>query len=83
VDSVGDTSWTESGTTYLNRPTVGSAIGSVSNPVSGTWMQVDVTADVKANLGKLISFATTSASSHTLSVHSREAKYIKPQLVIQ
>ena len=77
-----DTSWTESGTTYLNRPSVGSVIASVTNPVGG-WIEFDVTANVKASLGKLISLAATSTSSHTLMVDSREVKYNKPQLVIK
>ena len=83
LQPVSDTSWTESGTTYLNRPSVGSVVASVTNPVGGTWIEFDVTANVKASLGKLISLAATSTSSHTLMVDSRHVKYMKPQLVIK
>lgn len=83
ANSVSDTSWTESGTTYVNAPSVGSDLADVTNPVSGTWLEFDVTATVTANLGNLISFAITSSSSRTLLVDSREVTYQKPQLVIQ
>jgi hypothetical protein len=83
VNSVADTSWTESGTTYVNRPSVGSAITSVTSPANDIWIEFDVTAQVKASLGELISFAMTSTSSHTLLLDSREVKYNKPQLVIK
>jgi len=62
---------------------VGSVVASVTNPVGGTWIEFDVTANVKASLGKLISLAATSTSSHTLMVDSRHVKYMKPQLVIK
>ena len=83
VNPLSDTSWTESGITYSNRPSAGSAIASVTNPVGDTWIEFDVTAQVKASLGNLISFAASSTSSHALMVDSRQVKYNKPQLVIR
>jgi len=83
VKSVSDTSWTEDGVTYGNKPSLGSVIGGVSNPVGGSWITVDVTAQVKAKLGQLISFAIDTSNVQGLLLDSREVGYNKPQLEIK
>jgi hypothetical protein len=83
LKSVSDTSWTENGITYSNRPGLGSVIGSASNPAGGSWISIDVTSQVKARLGQLISFGIDMSNAKGLMLDSREVAHNKPQLVIQ
>ncbi len=77
---VADTSWTETGITYDNQPTLGALLGT-----SGAWYgcpcvtQVSIAA---ANLTHgLNSFAITTATNSHKSFHSREGTNV-PQLVV-
>jgi hypothetical protein len=83
VSPVSDTSWTELGTTYSNRPRRGHATASVTSPTADTWTDFDVTEQVKASLGNLASIAISSRSSHTLDLDSREVSYQKPKLIVK
>jgi hypothetical protein len=42
LHQVADSSWTESGLTYANRPAVGATIGSAVNFTANTWTSVTV-----------------------------------------
>jgi hypothetical protein len=83
VSPVSDTSWTELGTTYSNQPRRGAITGGVTNPTVDTWTDFDVTEQVKAGVGDLISFAISSPSSQTLSLDSREVPHMKPRLIVK
>ncbi|HWR36963.1 MAG TPA: DNRLRE domain-containing protein [Clostridia bacterium] len=87
--AVASTSWSESGTTWNNRPGRGSRLGSVT--VSGTayrWYEIDLTNYLKTQKAagmSLVSIAVdqpSSASTYT-KFYSRESSTNKPQLVIQ
>ncbi|MBD0254889.1 MAG: DNRLRE domain-containing protein [Cytophagales bacterium] len=89
VHSVANTAWTESGISWANQPTLGKTLGSftVTGGHSGAWVEVDVTAYVKAekNAGRnTVSFGLKNAttSSTTVQIHSREAAFNQPQLII-
>ncbi len=74
------TSWTESGTTYNNRPaTTGSSIGSSRNAALGQWVEFDVTSTV-TGAGQY-GFTLTNASSDLVAFSSREGAN-PPQLVL-
>ncbi len=83
VYAVGDSSWTETGITYANRPS-GSVsptkLGSSGPVASGTWTTVDVTAAFAAAGVGSLELRTTSATALALS--SREDPVHPPQLVV-
>jgi hypothetical protein len=83
VSPVSDNSWTELGTTYSNRPSLGLVTGSVVDPARDIWIDYDVTAQANSSVGNLISFGISSQSPHTLYLDSREVSYQKPQLIVQ
>jgi hypothetical protein len=83
VSPVSDTSWTELGTTYSNRPKLGAPTGTVTNPPADTWIDYDVTAQTKEDVGNLVSFAISSQSSHPLDLDSRKVRYQKPRLIVE
>lgn len=89
VFGASNTSWSETGITYKNRPaTSGSAIASaaVKNAI-GAWYEFDVTKYLKAQKAagkKLVTLVLknlTSATPFTV-FNSREAKTNRPQMVI-
>jgi hypothetical protein len=82
ISPVSNTSWTNSGLTYSNKPSYGSVAASVTNPAPDTWIDFDITSNIANNVGKSISFAITSTSSQTLFVDSTRVTYMKPQVVI-
>jgi hypothetical protein len=81
LHQVADSSWTESGLTYANRPAVGVTIGSAVNFTANTWTSVDVTSVVKAN--GTYSFEMNATSTSLKKYSSRETGANAPQLVIE
>ena len=80
VHPVANSTWTETGITYSNAPTMGSAIAN-SKPISArTWVSVNVTSYVKVDGTYSMALDTTSATNTSLS--SREASTNAPQLVV-
>jgi hypothetical protein len=76
--------WSETNVTWSNRPALGVTPSSeATSAVSGTWMEVDVTATVRAN-GE-VNFVLYSGNSQRLVFASREALEAarRPQLVVQ
>jgi hypothetical protein len=80
VYTVPDTTWTETGLTWNNRPAPGDAIGGTT--VAGTayaWYEVDVTSALRAALSagdNLVSFMLhngSAASSSVIQIASRES----------
>ncbi len=80
VYAVASNSWTETGITYANAPTLGAKLGSSGTVTAGSWKTINVTAFVTGN--STYTFALTTSGSTALSLASREAAN-KPQLVVQ
>ena len=88
VFAVGDTNWTEIGTTWNNRPTLGQSLGStiVASSLS-LWHEVDVTDYLKAQRAAGKRFVTlalhnTANSTPKIQVKSREATSDRPELLV-
>jgi hypothetical protein len=81
LHTVADTSWTESGLTYANRPAVGALVGSAVNITANTWTSVDVTSIVKAN--GTFGFELNATSANLKKYASRESGANAPQLVLE
>jgi parallel beta-helix repeat protein len=77
--SVEDTTWTETGITYDNAPTVGEASEKSGPLAASTWAEIDV-ASVVESTGK-VSLALKTASNTALRITSKEGTN-KPRLVI-
>jgi hypothetical protein len=71
--------WSESTTTYSNRPSVGSVLGSTGPLTAGTTVDVDVTSYVTGN-GQ-VDLALLALNSTALAISSREG-VAPPQLLI-
>ena len=81
LHTVADTSWTESGLTYANRPAVGALVGSAVNITANTWTSVDVTSIVKTN--GTFGFEMNATSANLKKYASRESGANAPQLVLE
>jgi hypothetical protein len=88
VYSVSNTTWTENGLTWNNKPARGSGRASVN--VVGTtyaWYELDVTSYIKSELAarrRIISLALHNSANSNLHIraNSKEATANRPQLVI-
>lgn len=90
--SVADTTWTESGITWNNAPglnrtnfsSTGTLLTSKSVALKPGTVTIDLTALVKANLGKVVTIQLIDASTENkyLVFNSKEATTGKPQLTI-
>ena len=78
---VSDNTWTETGLTYNNAPTLGSALGSSGSFGTGVWISMDVTAYVTGN--GTYNIAVTTPGSTAVSLASREAGANAPQLIVE
>ena len=81
LHTVADTSWTETGLNYTNRPAVGAVIGSAVNFTANTWTSVDVTSVVKT--AGVYSFEMNATSANPKKYSSRETGANAPQLVLE
>jgi hypothetical protein len=81
--SVADTTWTETGVTYNNRPPVGATLASDTPSTTNDVLSFDVTLRVTGN--GLVSFALDTTSSTSKSPPSRENPTVeyRPQLVVE
>jgi len=87
-----DTTWTESGITWNNAPglnrtnfsSTGTLLTSKSVALKPSTVTIDLTALVKANLGKVVTIQLIDASTENkyLVFNSKEATTGKPQLTI-
>ncbi|MFJ2082605.1 DNRLRE domain-containing protein [Micromonospora chokoriensis] len=76
-----NTTWSETGTTWNNQPTIdGATLGTVGAVSGNTWYEVDVTAAVTGN--GTYSFGATSASGDGAYYDTRESGADAPQLVV-
>jgi hypothetical protein len=90
--SVADTSWTESGITWNNAPglnrtnftSTGTLQSALSVPMSPGTASFDITASVKANLGKVVTLQLIDgqATANYLAFDSRDAVSGHPQLTL-
>ncbi|MFZ6004403.1 MAG: DUF7594 domain-containing protein [Actinomycetota bacterium] len=80
VFQVGDTTWSESGLTWNNKPAVtGSALATLGAVSAGTWVEIDVTSVV----GSSGEFAfSVEGASNDLAVFSSKEGVNAPELVI-
>jgi hypothetical protein len=79
VHSMADNTWTESGITYSNSPSVGSVINNSAPFGAGSWVAVDITPFIKGN--GTYNMAIDTANTTNTSLASREAANA-PQLVV-
>ncbi|WP_367325806.1 DNRLRE domain-containing protein [Streptomyces sp. HUAS ZL42] len=79
--SMTDTTWTETGVTWNNKPVIGGAtLASLGSVANDQWVEIDVTSVVTSN--GTFSFGGTSTSSNGAYYDSRESGADAPQLVI-
>jgi hypothetical protein len=81
ANTVNNNTWTETGITYNNAPAPGSALGSSGSFGSGVWITMDVTAYITGN--GTYNLALTTPGNTAVSLASREAGAIAPQLIIE
>lgn len=84
--SVADDSWGETTIRWNNKPAPGASLDSAGLPAVGDWIELDVTAQVAAELAGDQLFSTALISSGTVlaTYHSREAVAgNRPELVLQ
>lgn len=76
-----NTTWSETGVTYNNQPSIdGATLGSLGSVGVNTWYEVDVTSAVTGN--GTVSFGVTSSSTNGADYDSRETGSLAPQLVV-
>jgi hypothetical protein len=81
ANMVNNNTWSETGINYNNAPPLGGALGSSGSFGSGVWITMDVTAYVTGN--GTYNLALTTPGSTAVSLSSREAGAIGPQLIIE
>ncbi|HET6354196.1 DUF7594 domain-containing protein [Streptomyces sp.] len=79
--SMTNTAWSETGTTWNNKPAIdGATLGSLGSVAKDTWFEVDVTSLVTGN--GTFSIGATSTNADGAYYDSRESGADAPQLVI-
>lgn len=79
--SMTDTTWSETGVTWNNKPVIGgSTVASLGSVANDQWVEIDVTSVVTGN--GTFSFGGTSTSTDGAYYDSRESGADAPQLVI-
>ena len=71
--------------TYNNRPLLENQINSLTNTnIKYNWAEADITAEVRAKLGQMMSLGIDSSGSNTFNVYSRNSLLLddRPQLVL-
>ena len=80
VYQVTDTSWTETGLTFNNKPAFGQLAATSGPTTAGTWMDLDVTGAVGGN--GLVTLGFTTGSTAGKNFASREDATHAPQLLL-
>lgn len=79
--AMSNTTWSETGTTWNNQPSIdGATLGSIGSVAADGWYEVDVTSHVRGN--GTFSFGATSSNTDGAYYDSRESGADAPQLVI-
>ncbi len=82
IKQVSNTSWSESGLTYNNRPSLGSQIGAISGTVFNQWKYINITTFVNQNKGRVVTLAIDTAESDKLELYSRSSSLNGPRIVV-
>lgn len=87
VRLVSDNNWSEGSVNFTNPPGVGKGLGSSGQPVSGTWMRVNLfpegaTPNLSNGSVGLVSLALIPQSNDAFYIGSKEAGVLAPQLVL-
>jgi len=82
VKQVDNTSWSETGITYNNRPPVSTTINIFNGGSYGEWKEIDILSYVNSRVGQLMSVGVDSTGSDGLDFYSKEASD-KPELVVE
>jgi hypothetical protein len=80
VYQVNDSSWTESGLTFNNKPAFGALAATSGATTAGTWMDLDVTGAVSGN--GLVTLGFTTGSTAGKNFGAREDTGHGPQLLL-
>ncbi|MEV0456579.1 CBM96 family carbohydrate-binding protein [Catellatospora methionotrophica] len=79
--AMSNTSWSETGTTWNNKPALdGATLGTLGSVVANGWYEVDVTSYVKGN--GTFSIGASSTNSDGAYYDTRESGADSPQLVV-
>jgi hypothetical protein len=81
IGNVTNNTWTETGITYSNAPSIGSSVGSSGSFSGGTWTTVDVTSLVTGNGTVNLGLYTTNTTA--ISFASLQSGANAPQLIVQ
>lgn len=81
--NVSNTTWTESGLVYANRPALSGTIASVKGGVLGAWIEVNLTTAVQSKAGQRFAIGIDSSASDALYFYSKEASVDRPTLVVE
>ena len=82
LKTVIDSSWSEIGLNYNNRPTTGSTIAVLNTgDIPQVWNEIDITDNVRNSLGVSISLALESAHDDSIIFYTRESSY-SPELIV-
>lgn len=73
--------WSELDISYLNQPELGNIITTMTGYPDGSWVEFDVTSQVKASTGS-VSYAITSSGPDDIIFTSKESPQNNPQLII-
>jgi hypothetical protein len=83
IKEVTDSSWTESGITYNNRPDRTTLYGTMTDTEHNSWVEVDLTSAVTSYKGGPLSIGIASTSTQNgIEIASKEAGANQPQLVV-
>jgi hypothetical protein len=80
---VPDTTWTELGITYNNRPLLAGAFRTFAGGALGAWVEVDVTPGLSGKAGQIITLGIDAAGSDGYAFNSRDAAADKVTLVVE
>lgn len=75
-------SWTETGITYNNRPSLGASITSVTSTTAGTWKDINITAFVNSTKGTTASFGIDSTGADDVIFSSRDSSVDRPHVIV-
>ncbi|GAA1854228.1 CBM96 family carbohydrate-binding protein [Asanoa iriomotensis] len=79
--AMSNTTWSETGTTWNNQPSIdGASVGSIGTVTANGWYELNVTGIVNGN--GTFSFGATSSSTDGAYYDSRESGTDAPQLVV-
>jgi hypothetical protein len=82
IKLVEDTSWSETGMTYDNRPASSMLLNSLKGIVAGDWIEIDMSYAVRAKSGQFLSISFEEGGE-SFAFGSREAGADGPELIVK